>query len=278
MSIHFLQQFPKVLAVSSIKEDGPMGSSKNPGSDGGFFKNATRFLNGFGIDVDSQLVRAGQVHGSVVRTFSQLPALEEVVGPDGFSAKVRRVPDVDGLVTHNPEAVLGVVASDCYPLFFYYPATSSLAPRGIIGVAHAGRAGVMLKIPNKAVEAMYLAGAQKLGEIRVAIGPGICGKCHTLHRQRDEADIAFFKLGYPKCISPVDSDPEMVGIDLLYVIRLQLIQAGINAGHIEISGICTACPENREKFFSYRRDNGRAGNVQNMLSMIGFRRKSRSGS
>ena len=89
-----------------------MGSSKNPGSDGGFFKNATRFLNGLGIDVDSQLVRAGQVHGSVVRTFSQLPALEEVVGPDGSAAKVRRVPDVDGLVRHNPEAVLRVVASD----------------------------------------------------------------------------------------------------------------------------------------------------------------------
>lgn len=278
MSIHFFSQLPNVLAVSSTKEDGPMGSSTNPGPNGEFFKNSTKFMNGFGIDADGRLVRAGQVHNSIVHTFSQLPVLEEVVGPDKFSAKVRRVPDVDGLVTHNPEAVLGVVTSDCYPLFFYYPATSSLAPCGIIGLVHAGRAGVMLKIPNAAVEAMYLAGAQKLGEIRVAIGPGICGECHTLHRQRDKTDITFFELGYPKCISPAKFDSEMVEIDLLYVIRRQLLQAGINTGHIEISGECTACPKNREKFFSYRRDNGQTGNVQNMLSIIGFRRKDRSSS
>ncbi|OHA01386.1 MAG: hypothetical protein A3H71_03570 [Candidatus Sungbacteria bacterium RIFCSPLOWO2_02_FULL_48_13b] len=255
-----------------------MGSSKNPGPDGGSFRNSARLLNGFGIDAKERLVRAGQVHGASVRWIHQLPPKEETTGPDGSAAKVRRVADVDGLVTYNPEIVLGVVASDCYPIFFYYPPTSSMAPHGIIGMAHAGRAGVMLKIANVAVEAMYLAGAQKLSEIRVAIGPGICGKCHILHHKRDKADITFFELGYPKCISPAKSGPEMVGVDLLYVIRRQLIQAGIHAEHIEVSGECTACPENREKFFSYRRDKREAGNVQNMLSIIGFRGRDRSGS
>src|SRR3989344_839261 len=173
MSIHFLQQFPKVLAVSSTKADGPMGSSKNPGPDGGSFRNSARLLNGFGIYAKERLVRAGQVHGASVRWIHQLPPKEETTGPDGSAAKVRRVADVDGLVTYNPE---------------------------------------------------------------------------------------------------------IVGVNLLYVIRRQLIQAGIHAEHIEVSGECTACPENREKFFSYRRDKREAGNVQIMLSIIGFRGRDRSGS
>jgi len=51
--------------------------------------------------------------------------------------------------------------------------------------------------------------------------------------------------------------------DFWAISRNQLEQAGVKPDNIRISGLCTACHDNKDLFFSYRRDKltGRLANV-----------------
>jgi copper oxidase (laccase) domain-containing protein len=48
-------------------------------------------------------------------------------------------------------------------------------------------------------------------------------------------------------------------LDLVELNRRQLIAAGVSPEKIDAAGLCTACDPKR--FFSYRRDRGRAGSL-----------------
>ena len=79
-------------------------------------------------------VTAGQTHGAGV-------AVVNASSPD-------QIPDVDALITNNPEVCLGIYVADCGPVWLVDP------ERGAIGCVHSGRKGTELGVVPAAIEAM----------------------------------------------------------------------------------------------------------------------------
>ena len=75
----------------------------------------------------------------------------------------------DGLVTTEPGIALTVRVADCIPALF--------VGEGVVGAAHAGRAGLAAGMLQATVAAMRALGADR---IEAWLGPHICGACYEV--------------------------------------------------------------------------------------------------
>ena len=172
---------------------------------------------------DDRLALMQQVHGADV-------AVVDGPVPDGL-------PGVDALVTRTAGTALVVLAADCLPVLLADPVA------GVVGVAHAGRQGLVAGVLQAALSAMAELGATPAGTTAV-VGPAACGRCYELPQQMaDEVEAAVpgtrstTRTGTPS----VDLAAGAVGI---------LSRAGLQ--RVATAGGCTI--EQPERWFSYRRD------------------------
>jgi YfiH family protein len=150
----------------------------------------------------------------------------------------------DALITDQPGVLLSVRTADCLPVLM-----SDIRHRAVSAV-HAGWRGTVLEIAPKAVQAMADRFGTRPADLRVAIGPGI-GRC--CFEVGPEVAVQFGLSGRTR-------------IDLAETNRRQLVQMGIPAGQIVLSGLCSCCDP--ERYHSFRRDREAAGR---MVSAIGIR-------
>lgn len=114
-------------------------------------------------EVGSPLVFMKQVHGAEVTYVSGSTPPGDGTGHGD--------PECDALVTDADEVGLVVQVADCVPVLL------ADSDRGVIGVAHAGRAGVVAGVVAATVAALRDLGAARL---RAVIGPSICGACYEV--------------------------------------------------------------------------------------------------
>ncbi|MGM0817783.1 MAG: laccase domain-containing protein [Actinomycetota bacterium] len=178
-----------------------------------------------------------QVHGSAVA----------VVGRDdrgrGAREHAEAVGGVDGLVTFDDDVALVVMTADCVPLLV-------ADPRGGIGVAHAGRAGVLAGV----VPALLSALAPRDPAALVALlGPAIDGCCYELGAEAAEALAA----AHPAAAARTTWGSPSA--DLRRAVAAQLAAAGVV--RVETVGGCTRCAHPTR--FSHRAESGagRQGSV-----------------
>jgi YfiH family protein len=170
-------------------------------------------------------------------------------------ARVVRAPggegqEADAIFTDSPAIALGVLAADCAPVLLADPAA------GLVGAAHAGRAGMVAGVVPALVSAMTRAGA-RIGRLRAVIGPAICGGCYEVPAgMRDEVAAA---VPGSACVTRKGT----AGIDLRAGLRGQLAALGV--GSVSDDERCTA--ESAE-LFSYRRD----GNTGRFAGVIWIKR------
>lgn len=81
------------------------------------------------------------------------------------------LPVADAVITGRPGLALAVRVADCVPILF------ADAHTGLIGAAHAGRAGLLAGVLPATVAALRRRGA---GQLRAWIGPHICGSCYEV--------------------------------------------------------------------------------------------------
>ncbi|HLN76636.1 MAG TPA: peptidoglycan editing factor PgeF [Nocardioidaceae bacterium] len=107
------------------------------------------------------LVRMHQVHGADV----------QVVDRAWLDAMPAQPPVADGLVTDLPGVVLLVRVADCVPLLL------ADLDQQVVGVAHAGRPGLVEGIVPNTVAGMRDLGAR---HIVAWLGPHVCGRCYEV--------------------------------------------------------------------------------------------------
>ena len=175
---------------------------------------------------------AAQVHGT------------RVVEHDGAWEGWLRVPEADGHFVPRSGTALAVTIADCVPVFIAHP-------KGAIALLHSGWKGTAARIIDRALAAFSRQGLAA-GELRIHLGPSICGKCYEV-----SAEVATALTGIE-----ADTEPAASGrrhVDLRAIIDAHAREAGVT--RITTSRWCTRCDNAR--FFSHR-----AGDAGRQLAIM----------
>ncbi len=187
-------------------------------------ENLTRLLGDFAPGVE--LADMEQVHGSTVARAG------------GAREKC------DALVTDRADIVLMVRVADCVPVLLADPEA------GVIGAAHAGRAGLAAEVVPACVEQMQALGA---GRIAAWVGPRICGSCYEVPAELQDEVAATV----PGAVSTTSWGTP--ALDIGAGVIGQLGDLGVTAHDV---GRCTM---ESPDLYSYRRDGARAGRLAGVI-------------
>jgi YfiH family protein len=187
--------------------------------------NRERLVAALGLTTE-RVAFMSQVHG------------RDVAVVDGPVTPEAPVPEVDALVTRTPGVALAVLVADCVPVLL-----SSPSPGGtVLGVAHAGRRGVLSGVVAATVDAMRDLGARP-ERTSALVGPGVCGRCYEVPAAMADEIVDLV----PEArASSRDGTP---ALDLPAAVAAQLRAAGVT--DVEVDGACTA---EDPDLYSYRRD------------------------
>ena len=215
-------------------------------------KNRKKLINEIGFSFDAWTA-ADQVHGNNIAIIKKE---DKGKGREELDTAIQ---NTDGIVTNEQDILLTSYYADCTPLFFFDPT------KNVIGLAHAGWKGTVLKIGAKMVETFVKEFGSKVEDILITVGPAIDQCCYEVN---------------DKVINPLRKSLSFIPVEMVldkknghYDLNLKkvnaqiLIEAGILPHHIEISTYCTSC--DNHLFFSHRKEKGNTGR---MAAWIGFRK------
>ena len=181
-------------------------------------ENRSRVRQTMGL---AALLTARQVHGA------DIYRLQQPLGGD------MEVSGVDALITDLAEVGLTVQQADCQAVLLFDPA------RPAIAAIHCGWRGSVAGIIGRVVAAMGEAYGSDPGLLRAVISPSLGPCCAEFVNYRHELPEEFL--------------PFRVGddhFDFWRISAMQLQQAGLHPGHVEVVGRCTCCSDD---YFSHRR-------------------------
>lgn len=173
-----------------------------------------------------RLASARQVHGADV-----------IVHVPGWRGWLRG-DDGDGHASTARGTALAVSIADCVPIFVAHPG-------GAVALLHSGWRGTAAGIIERGLAALTHRGVSA-AELRIHLGPAICGKCYEVSPEVVKA-----------LSGRVVGSPETV--DLRALIAAQARQLGVT--HVSTSASCTRC--HNDKFFSHR-----AGDAGRQIAVI----------
>lgn len=176
----------------------------------------------------------------------------------------------DACITDVPGLPLMITTADCVPLIMYDPVHKA------VGLTHAGWRGTVAKISRYTLRALNENYGTLPEDVQVAVGPSIGPCCFEVGPEVADQ----FRSAFPGQKSLIlerlmlKSEQELLqkkeNILTLYVNLwranlLTLLEAGIPAGNIRFSGLCTMC--RRGLFYSYRRDQRVTGRIATLAML-----------
>ena len=202
-------------------------------------RNRKAFAEAVGVDANC-FTTCQQVHGSKVTLVT-----EELVG-SGAVNFADTIADTDALITNLTDVPLMLFYADCVPVLL------ADLESGAIGLAHAGWRGTVANIGVKTLAAIGEDFGTKPQNVLVGIGPSIGACCYEVDDfVRDQAQ------GYEEFFASKGGGKYQ--LDLWGMNARQLVQVGVPAENIMISGVCTN--DNVELFCSYRAEQGKTGRM-----------------
>ncbi len=238
--VRVFPEFPDVSAGFSHRPQGNM--SLHHADSQNALRDRRFFMNQLGIDF-KRLVCAKQVHKDRVVCVS-----EKDVG-QGALEYSKSLDDTDALVTDIRRLPVGVFTADCLSIFFYDPKTPA------IGIAHAGWRSSTHKIAIKTLVALQKNFGTLFRDVLVSFGPFLGPCCYEVKEDVREVFPQYTHSRGGKWF-----------LDLAAVNCDQLLNVGVRAENIFITGSCTSC--NHARYFSFRREGKVCGR---MLSVIMLR-------
>lgn len=240
-------------------------------------ENRRKFASALGVSFRDMIIPA-QVHGD------QIALVRRQQAGSGACDLLSVISGADALVTDEPGLPLCTLHADCVPIFILDPV------RKVIGLAHAGWKGTILKIGAKTLQYMQRVFKTKPEDCMVGIGPSIgpccyevdfpvlqqivaafsSAKLHLLVNKSNEQVKNVQRKQKEKDISDKVLMSDRVYFNLWEANRLSLIESGVQPEKIWIACICTKC--HQDKFFSYRGVNGQATGRMGAVISLGLTR------
>lgn len=229
-------------------------------------KNRVTLLKAVGAGSKAKLVNAKQIHSDIIHVIDQVPKSQLTC---------------DGLITNAPNIVIGVSVADCVPILI------ADVKKRAVGAFHAGWRGTVKRIVEKGIGMMQLQYGSDPSDLRAAIGPCIGQCCYAVGDEVIDEFLSQFSYADELFREVYDDDPvktkypllfltarapghspigPQIHLDLVEANRRQLLDAGLKAKNIWVSGECTSC--NTDRLFSHRKENGFTGR---MMGVIGIR-------
>lgn len=140
----------------------------------------------------------------------------------------------DGLVTTKPGTVLGMTVADCIPIFAYDPVCH------VIGIAHAGRQGIVQGIVPALIRSMKRSGALPSRSV-VWMGPSARACCYSFDMRVHQALLRPFLTRYHGSYAVPRNG--RIHLDLVNAVREDLMSCGIRKRNIETDQTCTVHSE-----------------------------------
>ncbi len=206
-----------------------IGSRDNPDH---VLENRVRVAAHFGLKHE-HLATVQQIHSAEVVTLRAVPALEDR-------------PQADGMVTSQPNIILGILTADCAPVLFADAAAK------VIGAAHAGWKGAAYGVLENTLAAMEALGAQR-SAITAYLGPCIAQESYEVGAEfydrlvsLDDENKRFFVSSESRIPNP-ESFKYFFNLPAFVLHRLS--RAGVAHTVNETRDTCA----DEKNFFSYRR-------------------------
>ena len=146
--------------------------------------------------------------------------------------------ECDALITNLLNRPLMVMVADCSGMLFYDD------ERRVIAVAHAGREGAFKNITTNVLNSFKKEFNSKIENIKVVVSASICAYCYEVGEEIYKSAKC---LGLEYAVERRDSK---FYLNISYILKTQLLSAGIKETNIEISQECSCCQH--KKYFSYR--------------------------
>ncbi len=199
----------------------------------GVAKDPSRLSSILGDRLGS-LRHCSQIHGRTIHRVTTGPEPVVEVGPG------------DGLVTSAPGVGLLVWTADCVPIL--------LAAEGVVAAVHSGWRGCAADIVGAAIDRLTGNHRANVEDIRVALGPSVCGSCYEVGSEVPGALRSF----------DLDESRWLNGrhVDLRGFLTARLKALGVPTENIEIVGGCTV---ESSDLASFRRDGEAAGRQWSMV-------------
>ena len=164
--------------------------------------------------------------------------------------KTELLDGVDAVISNVPDVVLGISTADCIPVLVYD------AEHHAAAAIHAGWKGTVLRIVEKAMDAMTQAFGTEPAQCTAVIGPGISQQSFEVGQEVvDSFKEAGFMMDDVTVWMPNTKKGELPEekphIDLKEINRLQLLDKGVQKEKIKVSQIDTFADE---RYFSARRE------------------------
>ncbi|KAB3538574.1 peptidoglycan editing factor PgeF [Alkaliphilus pronyensis] len=212
-------------------------------------ENTKRFCEATGININ-RVVTTDQVHEDSIRIVTDADI------KDRFSL-ISDIKKIDGLITKQAGIPLMSFYADCVPLFFVD------TKEKVVGLAHAGWRGTVLKIGKKTIAKMIETYNTKPENVIVIIGPSI-GKCcyEVSHEVIERFNINFTDTSN----FVVSKDKGKYMLDLWMANRLALKEIGVLNRNIITSNICTGC--NLQLFYSHRKEGKYTGRMASIIELV----------
>ncbi len=207
--------------------------------------NRKKILSMLGWDESIYFVLADQTHSDHIVIIDK----EET---KGWVCLDDAVANCDALITNKRDVVLAILTADCVPVLLLD------INKGVVAAVHAGWRGSKKQIVANTVAKMVDVFDCKAENIIAGIAPSIGRCCYEV----GEEVVENFK--------DIPNAYDCVGtkfmLDLPFINKIQLINAGLQESNIEMSNICTSCEA--ERFFSYRKEQGCSGRFISMIGLI----------
>lgn len=213
-------------------------------------ENYKRIARAIGF-LEADLVTSDQTHTANVRKVTEKDRGKGIVTARDYT-------DVDGMVTNVKGLTLATFYADCVPLYFVDPVHE------VIGLAHSGWKGTVLKIGAETIKKMSEEYGSRPEDILTAVGPSICQDCYEV----SEDVIERFKIAFDERYWEnlfYKKQNAKYQLNLWEANRIIFLESGIRKEHISMPNLCTCC--NPEVLFSHRASHGKRGNLAAFLGL-----------
>ncbi|MGI4756087.1 MAG: peptidoglycan editing factor PgeF [Janthinobacterium lividum] len=236
-------------------------------------ENRRRFLYAIQAQDFQQFALLNQRHTPIIRILAQ--ATE--ASTDFLQSGALRG---DAVMTDLPGVLLTIQTADCVPVLLFDPL------KRVVAAFHAGWRGTLARIVERGVGTMRRQYGSDPASLIAAIGPSIGPESYAVGEELQHDFRSQFHYADELFRDVYDSDPirekypllfltarapghspigPQLHLDLWEANRRQLLDAGVEAANISITGENTAADTGR--FFSYRAEDGFTGRMMSAIGM-----------